>query len=192
MARSRRRVAFNCQVFAIAVVGLGGLFAVGCDECDGYGQTRCQGNLVQECIDDGDAFVHFYWTDRTSCPVACHAAGGRAHCVDSGEPASECAGVPNGEMCLDNIPSHCWDGYLSHGPACGQQTHCVVSAACGATCAMEDNPEPRCLPAQAATGPTTYFCDGSETLVSCACGYAADRVACSGSCRELGGESRCH
>ena len=189
MALTRHRIALNCQAFTIAVVSVGALFTGGCDECDRYGQTRCEGNLIQECIDDGDAFVHFYWTARTACPVACHAVQGKAKCVDSSEPAPECASAHNSEMCLEGVPSHCWDGYLAQGEACDPTTRCVVSAACGATCAMEENPDPRCPPADPATGSKTYFCDDSDTLVACSCGYAAERVACR--CGELGGETRC-
>ena len=194
MPNADRAIARDCQVFVTLFAGLAALFTVGCDECDRYGQTRCDGNQVQECIDDGDAFVHFYWTNRDSCAVACHESGGSAQCVDSQRPVPECAAEPNGAMCLNGVPSLCWDGYLSQGKACDAPTHCVVSDACGAICAVEDIPEPRCPLADPAFGPITYFCDGSETLVSCTCKLVVNRISCApgGSCQEATSGARCH
>src|SRR5262245_46257555 len=126
-----------------AVVYLGALVAAGCDECDYYGQTRCHGNMVQECIDDGDGFVHFYWTDRIPCSVMCHEATGSARCVKSTEPVAECANM-SGQFCLDGAPADCWDGYLFRGSPCASGSVCVAPPGCDAMCAPSDAPEPRC------------------------------------------------
>jgi len=92
-------------VAACAVVPL----AAGCDQCEHYGQLRCQGDMLQECIDDGDGpFANFRWVPR-GCAVTCRQSGGSAACVDSREPVPECAGDPEGGICFEGTPSGCWD-----------------------------------------------------------------------------------
>jgi hypothetical protein len=177
MARIGWRISRACQVLTIAMGGLAAL-AAGCDECT-PGATRCHGDVFGWCTDDGDGpFNAAHWNEG-SCPVACHAAGGFAACVDSRQPVPECAGDPDGGICFENAPSGCWDGYLTRGQSCGSTTHCVISSACGAICVGGDAPEPRCA--------QDFFCDGSDAVVSCLCGYVLYRFPCSSghTCREM-------
>jgi hypothetical protein len=167
-------------VAACAVVPL----AAGCDQCEHYGQLRCQGDMLQECIDDGDGpFANFRWVPR-GCAVTCRQSGGSAACVDSREPVPECAGDPEGGICFEGAPSGCWDGYLRKGQPCGSNTHCVASAACGPICVAGDAPEPRCT--------QEFFCDG-DAVASCECGYLKYRFSCTVglSCQEMRGEPHC-
>jgi hypothetical protein len=182
--RSSVRTAHGYQVLTIAVCGLV-VLSTGCDECDQYGQTRCEGDVLQECIDDGDGpFANFRWQVR-GCAVTCHAAAGRAACVDSRQPVPECADDPNGEICFEGAPSGCWDGYPQKGPACGSTTHCVMSAACGPVCVTGDAPDPRCA--------QDFFCESGDAVTSCICGHVAYRFPCSAglSCQEMRGEAHC-
>ena len=169
-----------------AVCLLGALVTAGCDECGSYGQLRCRGDVLEECIDDGDGpFANFRWVVR-GCEVTCHATEGKAGCVDSRQPIQQCEGATADKgVCFEGRPSGCWDGYLIKGQACGSTTHCVESAECGPICVAGSAPEPRCAQER--------FCDGGDAIALCKCGYVQYRFSCSTglSCQDMRGQPVC-
>ncbi len=155
----------------------------GCDECT-LGATECDGDSQRRCVDDGDGpFNGPHW-DGGKCSVACRQLGGSADCVDSRDPVPECAGdAPY--VCWNGVPTSCFGGYPIKRTACTGDTHCVMSPACGPTCALEDQPDPRCDAGQT-------FCDGA-LRTTCTCGLVSARDDCGGQdlCRQMDGDAMC-
>lgn len=181
MPQTRSKIASNCQILAILVCGLVGL-AAGCNECQS-GETRCDGNVVKSCSYDGDGPISNATWHESVCPVACREAGGEARCVSAPDPVPECA--DGHDTCFENTPSSCLGGYPIRHTPCSGDTHCVMSASCGAICVLDDNPDARC-----AAGP---FCDADGNLNACSCDFVIARGTCGGAdrCRTMGGISRC-
>lgn len=174
-------MARNCQIFAVAVVCLGGMLNTGCDEC-ASGETRCEGDAVFTCNSDEEGlFGKNRWQAEQQCAVACRYLGGGARCVTSTQPAAECTGV-SGDLCLDGVPSTCLDGYLFQRTQCGSRV-CVAPHGCDAMCAASATPEPRCA--------ARSFCDGNR-VATCKCGFVTGEQDCGTQvCHEAAGEAAC-
>lgn len=169
------------RILATLLWGLVALVA-GCDECS-PGQTRCDGDVYGWCNDDGDGpFATARWVEA-KCPVACRVIGKTATCVSAAEPVTECAGATR-VVCFEGVPTQCWGGYPVKQSPCGAPTHCAISPSCGAVCALDDTPEPRCSPIP--------FCDGGS-VAHCSCDLVDRRVDCGAAdlCREMGGQTVC-
>lgn len=155
----------------------------GCDECT-VDAMECDGDVQRRCADEGEGLFHApSWVDRR-CPVACRESFGYAQCVDSRDPVPECAGVAT-SVCWNGGPASCFGPYPIKLSGCGGETHCVMSPSCGPTCALEDQPDPRC-------GSGQRFCDGG-LLNTCTCDLVSARWDCGGAdlCLEMNGESMC-
>ena len=178
ISRSARR----CQLLAIAVVGFSPL-AAGCNPC-APGETRCQGDRVlATCGTDGDRdFAAARW-EETTCTVACRETGGEASCVSAPDPLPECE--DGEEICYQNTPSTCRGGYPVRHTPCSGNSRCVISATCGAICALDDSPDPRCA--------ASPFCEADGSWASCVCDFVVARGGCEGTevCRTMDGISRC-
>ncbi len=181
MRRSSGTVARSCQILATLVWGLL-VFSAGCNECS-PGEIRCKGDVYGACTADGDGpFATSRWVEAT-CPVACRVIAGLPTCVGATEPVAACVGATH-QICFDGVPSLCMGGYPIHRTPCGAPTHCAVSPTCGAICAVDDAPDPRCS--------ARPFCDGGR-LNTCSCDLVVSRVDCGAAdqCREMNGESVC-
>lgn len=182
MSRAIRKIANRCQILA-AVMFVSAPLAAGCSEC-APGATRCQGDdVLSTCTADSDAmFATAHWDD-TKCTVACREVGGDAQCVSAPDPVPECQSGE--ETCYLNTPTSCRNGYPIRHTPCSGNSRCVISASCGAMCAIDDSPDPRCA--------ASPFCDGEGNLSSCSCDFVVARASCGSAdlCKTLGGDSRC-
>ena len=183
MATSPSRIARTCQFFATAVLCLSAVFTTGCQECEG-GQSECAGDVARHCTsEDGNPIVRRHWWVEKRCAVKCHASVLGATCVDSLQPVPECAGASR--TCFEGAPASCTGGYPVKEEPCKGEAQCVLSSTCGPICAAEPPSEPRCA--------QDSFCDGTDTLVTCKCGFVESRLTCSAStvCQDVRGEARC-
>lgn len=183
MQQSSGTVGRSCQILAAFVWGLLVLLT-GCDECSS-GATRCRGDVYGWCShDDGEGPLSTAGWHETKCAVACRELDGGAFCVSSPDPIPECASASHA-VCFAGKPATCLAGYPVEASACVAGTHCVVSAACGAICALEDNPDPACG--------ARPFCDDAGNLTTCACGVVENRIDCGGAdlCHQINDESYC-
>jgi hypothetical protein len=180
--RNINQIERRCQVLAIAVLGFSPL-AAGCNPCT-QGETRCLGDgVLSTCVADSDRdFATTRW-EETTCTVACREVDGEASCVSAPDPVPGCE--DGEEICYQNTPSTCRGGYPVRHTPCSGNSRCVISAACGAMCAIDDTPDARC-----AQGP---FCDGDGNINSCVCDFVVARASCGGAdrCQTLGDISRC-
>ncbi len=184
MPHSGNRIARSCQVLA-ALACAGAALAAGCGgaDCTPY-TTRCQGDDgIQVCDPGGESNLATPHWRQDRCPVACRVVDGEAFCAGSAEPVAVCEGAAH-EICFAGQPAQCRGGYPVPHVCPTSGTHCVMSPSCGAVCAVDDVPDPRCTSAT--------FCDGGDQ-VTCNCGLIVFRYSCGGPdlCHQMGSESYC-
>ena len=139
------------------------------------------------------------WNGAATCGSgSCVEVAGQAFCADSSQPIAECSDPSRDQhtTCVGNSTTYCEKGYPTGTSSCGAR-QCLMSS-CGAVCAADQTPEPRCpVPSSCYDGDpdprcqSPSFCDGDDA-VHCSCDYVHDRTACgAGLCHDLGGHAVC-
>jgi hypothetical protein len=182
--RTTTRLQLGVSLAMLALVA-GGCFSLAAeDECS-IGASRCSHGIAMTCrYDDSDDFFGgsaARWFE-SSCRQQGHACvttpSKGAFCALSKEPDPKCGAGDTG-YCEGSKVVSCSSGYATYEWRCAAPSLCVQAEAYGAICALDTEPDPRCV-----GSPYEYqVCDGA-TLVSCTRRYATREQTCEPACVE--------